>query len=125
MGSKIGYHCDVWSVGCLLFELFRNVELFDAETMTELCALIEGTLGPYSEEQIKKLKKAKINLPKNKSELDYVKRNTKHVRPFFDFDREDDKNLYDVIINMLVVDADRRISLSAALELPFFPSSGK
>ena len=108
-----------------MFELFRNVELFDAETMTELCALIEGTLGPYSEEQIEKLKRAKINLLQKKSELDYVKRNTKHVRPFFDFDREDDKNLYDVIINMLVVDADRRISLSAALELPFFPSSGK
>jgi serine/threonine protein kinase len=38
--------CDVWSVGCILFELYLGVTLFQTHDNREHLAMMERILGP-------------------------------------------------------------------------------
>ena len=48
LGFNIGYPCDVWSIGCTLFELFTKKRLFKANTPGEMYVFIEESLGPFT-----------------------------------------------------------------------------
>ena len=114
---NIGYPCDVWSIGCTLFELFTKKRLFKANTPGELYLLIEESLGPFTEAQSKHIRDNNIRKPM----FSYiVKHKARCIKKCFNHSDEDEKNLYDVIMKMLVVDPRKRISLSEALNLPFF-----
>ena len=38
--------CDVWSIGCILFELYLGVTLFQTHDNREHLAMMERILGP-------------------------------------------------------------------------------
>ena len=122
LGLNIGYPCDVWSIGCTLFEFFTNKILFKATTLAELYVLIEETLGSFSEAQNRKIQSTnkKILLDHKQKSTKYVKKKARCIKNYFNHSNENQKNLYDVIMKMLVIDPRKRISLSEALNLPFF-----
>ena len=120
MGFNIGYACDVWSIGCNLFELFTKKSLFTANTQAALYVLIEATLGPFSELQVKQIQRTKKIILPDQELTKYWKNKAICINNYFNHSDEDHKNLYDVIMKMLEVDPTKRISLTEALNLPFF-----
>ena len=46
--SELGWAqpCDVWSIGCILFELYLGVTLFQTHDNREHMAMMERILGP-------------------------------------------------------------------------------
>ena len=85
--------------------------------MNKLYVLIEESLGPFTKDQVTQIKKNNIQKPL----LSYfVKKKAIYIKDYFNHSNEDEKHLYDVIMKMLVVDPTKRISLTEALNLPFF-----
>ena len=50
VGSQYDYRIDVWSLGCILFELYTGNVLFSNNSVQELLARVLGIVGPLSEE---------------------------------------------------------------------------
>ena len=128
MGMKIGYHCDVWSIGCVVFELCKGKTLFNVRKEEELLILVHNTFGPFSKLQLERVmspeNKHKVALTLRMSELDdvidkLVSRIDVINKQFREIER-DEKDLYDLLKQLLVIDPDKRLSLREALSLPFF-----
>lgn len=49
IGCKYDYRIDMWSVGCILAELFTGNVLFQNDTVQALLARVIGILGPFPE----------------------------------------------------------------------------
>ena len=41
--------CDIWSVGCIMFELYLGFTLFQTHDNREHLAMMEKILGPFPE----------------------------------------------------------------------------
>ena len=128
MGMKTGYHCDVCSIGCVVFELCKGKRLFDVKKEEELFILVHNTVGPFSKSQLDRAmspeNKNRIELTLHKSELDdvinkLVDRIDAINKQLEEIER-DEKDLYDLLKQMLLIDLDKRISLREALNLKFF-----
>ena len=50
LGCQYDYRIDVWSLGCILFELFTGNVLFQNSSVQELLTRVLGILGPLPEE---------------------------------------------------------------------------
>ena len=69
MGRQIGYHCDVWSIGCTLFELFIGEILFDASTVQELLRQIHLKIANFTGDEAEKINR---NLSKDGETVDIL-----------------------------------------------------
>lgn len=47
IGAKYDYKIDIWSLGCILAELYTGYVLFQNETVQGLLARILGIIGPF------------------------------------------------------------------------------
>ena len=129
MGSLIGYPCDVWSVGCVLFELLAGEKLFEAETQVDLMMLIHLTLGPIEPEDA-----AEINHNLNNCDildeaaLNGVRDKVRDFTSVFSIADEEDqpilarltqeeeiRNLHQLIRSMLNINPAQRVSLGEAI----------
>lgn len=54
LGLRWSYPCDIWSVGCILVELFSGELLFDTHENIEHLAMMERVLGPIPPHLIRK-----------------------------------------------------------------------
>ena len=133
MGLKTGYHCDVWSIGCVVFELCNGKRLFDVRKEEELFILVHNTVGPFSKSQLDRAispeNKNRIEMTLHKSELDdvidkLVGRIDTINKQLEEIER-DEKDLYGLLKQMLLIDVDERISLREALNLTFFYRVGR
>ncbi|XP_023932598.1 dual specificity protein kinase CLK2-like [Lingula anatina] len=126
--EKLGWSqpCDVWSIGCILFELYTGFTLFQTHDNREHLAMMERILGSLPYRMTKKTKKQKYfyhgQLDWNeKSEPGrYVKNNCKPLGRYMVCDSDGDMNLFNLIERMLEYDPSSRITLKEALEHPFF-----
>ncbi|RNA02993.1 Dual specificity kinase [Brachionus plicatilis] len=118
--------CDVWSIGCILFELYLGFTLFQTHDNMEHLAMMERILGPIPYRMAKRTRKTKyfyrgrLDWDERSSAGRYVRENCKPLRRYMLSDEEEHKNLIDLIENMLEYDPDKRISLAKALEHAFF-----
>jgi len=120
--------CDVWSIGCIIFELAIGHTLFQTLDNLEHLAMMERVLGLMPMRMAHKNEKAAEyftggRLNWDMQTLRYVQDN---ARPLHEYNmREgwtdrDWREMMDLIHRMLVYDPDRRTTLNQALGHPFF-----
>uniref|UniRef100_A0A1B6DEN0 Protein kinase domain-containing protein n=1 Tax=Clastoptera arizonana TaxID=38151 RepID=A0A1B6DEN0_9HEMI len=117
--------CDVWSIGCIIFELYLGITLFQTHDNREHLAMMERILGviPYRMARKSKTKyfyHGKLDWDVKSSAGRYVRENCKPLSRYQTVDDEDHRQLFDLINRMLEYDPSERITLAEALRHPFF-----
>ncbi|XP_073816818.1 CDC like kinase darkener of apricot isoform X2 [Musca autumnalis] len=117
--------CDVWSIGCILFELYLGITLFQTHDNREHLAMMERILGQIPYRMARKTKTkyfyhGKLDWDEKSSAGRYVR---DHCKPLFRYqmsDAEDHCELFDLIKKMLEYEPSQRVTLGEALRHPFF-----
>lgn len=134
--------CDVWSVGCILFELYLGITLFQTHDNREHLAMMSRILGPLPYRMCRKSKygciccvwhtlialhfrtkyfyHGRLDWDEKSSAARYVRENCKPFNRYLLSDDDDHRQLFDVISRMLEYEPSHRITLSEALEHAFF-----
>lgn len=132
LGTGWSYPCDMWSVGCVLYELFTGDALFQTREDIEHLAMMEEVLGAVPSHLIQKASReaqayfdedGKVRFPTPKTTARDLKYFEDEVRPLKEKIVPDNSyNLYflDLVQRMLVYDPERRITPRQALRHPFF-----
>lgn len=119
--------CDVWSVGCIVFELAMGFMLFDTHSSVEHLAMMERVLGPAPVKMAEKTKlkyfsKGKLKWDEESSAARHVRRKVKPLARYIPREERgnsDWEEMFDLIGLMLRYDPVRRLSLSECIEHPF------
>lgn len=122
--------CDVWSIGCIIFELALGITLFQTHDNREHLAMMERILGPISTKMIGKTRvkyfsKGKLVWDEKSSAGRYVKENCKPLRRYIPKnigtqELEDWSDMFDLVSKMLLYEPGRRLTLKEALRHSFF-----
>lgn len=118
--------CDVWSIGCILFELIFGFTLFQTHDNIEHLAMMERILEPLPYRMIKKTRKSKyfyrnrLDWDERSSAGRYVREHCKPLRRYFSNDDENTNSLLDLLEKFLEYEPDRRITLKEAIKHEFF-----
>lgn len=117
--------CDVWSVGCIMFELYLGFTLFQTHDNREHLAMMEKILGPFPSSLTRRTKtkyfsSGKLVWDEQSSAGKYVRENCKVLKKYQQSDSEEHEQLFDLICSMLVYDPQERIGLDQVLRHPFF-----
>lgn len=117
--------CDVWSVGCIMFELYLGFTLFQTHDNREHLAMMDKILGPIPEKLIRRTKTKFFNgtsllWDEDSSAGKYVRDNCKPLQKYRMSDMEEHLYLFDLVMKMLTYDPAERISLNEAMRHPFF-----
>ncbi|XP_023818526.1 dual specificity protein kinase CLK2 [Oryzias latipes] len=117
--------CDVWSLGCVLFEFYFGQTLFPSHDCMEHLAMMQEVLGPIPPHLLKQTGKKhfvqddRLKWDQQSSSGDCVR---EPCRPLKSIEAESDEEqqLLDLLSCMLEYDTCRRITLEEALWHPFF-----
>ncbi|XP_069700164.1 dual specificity protein kinase CLK2 isoform X9 [Periplaneta americana] len=117
--------CDVWSIGCIIFELYLGITLFQTHDNREHLAMMERILGPIPYRMARKTKTkyfyhGKLDWDEKSSAGRYVRENCKPLHRYQNSDDEDHRQLFDLIARMLEYEPSSRLTLGEALRHPFF-----
>ncbi|CAL1271072.1 unnamed protein product [Larinioides sclopetarius] len=107
---------DVWSIGCILFELYTGECLFTAHDDDEHYQVMLDVLGPFPDLYLstKLSEKHKVTCPEHK------KKSRKPLRKSMQMSAKEHQELFDLMEKMLNYNPEERLSLTAALKHPFF-----
>ncbi|RHZ75357.1 hypothetical protein Glove_216g66 [Diversispora epigaea] len=133
LGLGWSYACDLWSVGCILVELFTGEALFQTHENLEHLAMMEHILGRIPDRIIKQMCRAnQLKYFKGNKILNYpndetTKQSRKYVRSLRTLDEiiEPKKSPFreqfcDLLQQLLLYDPNERITARDALRHPFF-----
>ena len=121
--------CDVWSIGCIMFEVALGVTLFQTHDDREHLAMMEHILG---ELPVRMGVKSKVKYFTGNGRLDwdedssngrYVRKNCKPLRKYIPREMRGDpdwQDMFDLIRKMLIFEPSRRLTLNEALRHRFF-----
>ncbi|XP_032871812.1 dual specificity protein kinase CLK2 isoform X1 [Amblyraja radiata] len=125
--------CDVWSIGCIVFEYYLGFTLFQpipfrlqTHDNREHLAMMERILGPIPARMIRKTRKQKyfyhgrLDWDDNSSAGRYVRENCKPLKRYMITETEEHCQLFGLIERMLDYEPSKRITLADALRHPFF-----
>lgn len=119
--------CDVWSIGCIMFELYTGYTLFQTHDNREHLAMMERTLGHIPYRMTRKSRRmklfdmsGKLILDPQSHEAKYVSTHCHPLRRYCKDESQDTLDLFDLMSKMLEYDPTDRIPLVAALNHPFF-----
>ncbi|XP_036199689.1 dual specificity protein kinase CLK2 isoform X3 [Myotis myotis] len=118
--------CDVWSIGCIIFEYYVGFTLFQTHDNREHLAMMERILGPIPSRMTRKTRKQKyfyrgrLDWDENTSAGRYVRENCKPLRRYLTSEAEEHHQLFDLIESMLEYEPAKRLTLGEALQHPFF-----
>lgn len=116
--------CDIWSIGCIMFELYYGDVLFPTHVNLRQLAMMERILGKIPMEMVNATKTS--HFKNGKLDWDWnivneeVREDCKPLRQYMMRDCDDDRELFDLIERMLQYDQNRRITSDAALVHHFF-----
>lgn len=115
--------CDMWSCGCIIFELFTGNALFKTHDNKEHLAMMEHVLGPFPSDMIYTSKKkyfdsGKVSWDSSKS----IKENCKTLKEYINLNHDNYNQLYDILKQLLTYDPKSRLTAADALTHPFFDS---
>ncbi|XP_023185994.1 dual specificity protein kinase CLK2-like isoform X1 [Xiphophorus maculatus] len=118
--------CDVWSIGCILFEYYEGFTLFQTHDNKEHLAMMERIQGPIPLRMIQWSRKRRyfhhghLDWNENSKAGRYVKSKCKPLRNYLLSHGREHHQFFDLLERMLEYDPVKRISLPAALNHPFF-----
>jgi len=117
--------CDVWSIGCIIFELYTGYTLFQTHDNREHLAMMERILGSLPYRLAKKSKSGyfwhgRLDWDHHSMAGRYVREMCKPLYRYMMGDGEEHRQLFDLIEKMLEYDPTQRIRLYDALKHPFF-----
>uniref|UniRef100_A0A1L8DKV2 dual-specificity kinase n=1 Tax=Nyssomyia neivai TaxID=330878 RepID=A0A1L8DKV2_9DIPT len=117
--------CDVWSIGCIMFELYLGITLFQTHDNREHLAMMERILGAIPYRMAKKTKTkyfyhGKLNWDDKSSAGRYVRDHCKPLEKYMLAKGSDHVHLFDLIKKMLEYEPSQRVTLGEALRHPFF-----
>ncbi|XP_046433862.1 dual specificity protein kinase CLK2 isoform X1 [Neodiprion virginianus] len=117
--------CDVWSIGCILFELYLGITLFQTHDNREHLAMMERILGTIPHRMARKTKTkyfyhGKLDWDEKSSGGRYVRDNCKPLHRYLLSEDKDHVLLFNLIEKMLEYEPTQRITLKDALSHPFF-----
>ncbi|KAI1720423.1 protein kinase domain-containing protein [Ditylenchus destructor] len=117
--------CDVWSIGCIMFELYMGITLFQTHDNREHLAMMERILGgiPYRMGRRTKTKyfyHGRLDWNEKTSAGQYVRDNCKPLLRYIQSNDEEHRELFDLIQRMLEYEPTQRIALADALDHPYF-----
>ncbi|KAI9475479.1 MAG: kinase-like domain-containing protein [Benjaminiella poitrasii] len=104
LGRGWSYPCDLWSVGCILVELFMGEALFQTHDNDEHLALMEAVLGPLPRSTV--TWKLKVKKPK--------------LEKMIPSTTQEPRCLLDLLKKLFIYDPSQRITAREALRHPFF-----
>ncbi|MBN3291398.1 CLK2 kinase, partial [Polypterus senegalus] len=125
---ELGWHqaCDVWSIGCIIFEYYLGFTLFQTHDNREHLAMMERILGPVPSRMIRKTRKQKyfyhgrLDWDESSSAGRYVRENCKPLRRYMLCEAEEHHQLFDLIESMLDYEPSKRVTLSECLKHSYF-----
>ncbi|XP_066595740.1 dual specificity protein kinase CLK1 isoform X2 [Prorops nasuta] len=117
--------CDVWSIGCILFELYLGITLFQTHDNREHLAMMERILGKIPHRMARKTKTkyfyhGELDWDDKSSAGRYVRDNCKPLMRYMLSDDEEHQQLFELVHRMLEYEPSQRITLKDALVHPFF-----
>lgn len=117
--------CDVWSTGCIIFELYTGYTLFQTHDNREHLAMMERILGSVPYRLAKKSRTGYFwhgRLDWNYHSLagKYVREMCQPLHRYMNCDVAEHRQLFDLIEKMLEYDPTDRISLADAMHHQFF-----
>lgn len=117
------FPADLWSIGCMLLELYTSDLLFPVHHTDEHLCLVEHICGHIPEKMVPKNSPyfTEDALLKNPSCFPPTKaRHVRHKQNLKEIVRPRDAEFYDIVKQMLRVDPDERVTAKEALAHPFF-----
>ena len=122
--------CDVWSIGCIIFELALGFTLFQTHDNREHLAMMERILGKLpsrmaSKTKVKYFEKSRLVWNEKSSGGRYVRENCKPLHRYISkncTDPESWEEMFDLISKMLIYEPSRRLTLPEAMRHCFFSS---
>lgn len=111
--QNYGFAIDVWSVGCILAELYNQEPFFQGENYVDQLKVIFSVIGTPTDED--------LDCIHNEEALNFVNKLTK--RPPMKLKKlvpKASKEALDLLQNMLMFNPSKRISVDVALKHPFF-----
>ncbi|KAM6968285.1 dual specificity protein kinase CLK2b [Aplochiton taeniatus] len=119
--------CDVWSIGCILFEYYEGRTLYQTHDNKEHLAMMDRILGPIPQQMIRKARSkqrlychGRLDWNENSKAGRFVKSKCKPLRKYLVSKGAEHQHFFDLLEKMLEYDPSKRISLSSALCHPFF-----
>ena len=106
MNDNYNPSVDIWSVGCILFEMFTGTQLFPGESAVDQMNKIFSVLGTPP-----------AGIWTGYDPATFEKREPQNL---YDLMPDSDPALVDLIMRMLVYDINKRITAKEALNHPFF-----
>lgn len=137
LGLGWTYPCDLWSVGCILVELYTGQALFQTHENLEHLAMMSGVLGPIPDSMIRRADgssqkyfsrldcgRMALNWPAGASSKDSI-RSVRRVQALKDIIRcsAAHANFFDLVAKLLAFEPDSRYTTAEALQHPFFRES--
>uniref|UniRef100_UPI0037E94F4E dual specificity protein kinase CLK2-like n=1 Tax=Semicossyphus pulcher TaxID=241346 RepID=UPI0037E94F4E len=123
--------CDVWSIGCILFEYYGGFTLYQTHDNKEHLAMMESILGPLPQRMIQRSRKQKYfhrgRLDWNDSSKAgrYVKAKCKPLSKYLLSHGTEHHHFFNLLEKMMEYEPLKRISLPSALCHPFFLYAGR
>lgn len=122
------YPCDVWSIGCTIFELYSGVTMFQTHDNREHLAMMERILGTISWKMAIQSKTRYFNRQGRLMWDDastagqFVRRTCRPLKSYMMDNTIEELELFDLIDLMLTYEPEYRITCSQALRHPYLRS---
>jgi CDC-like kinase len=122
------YPSDVWSIGCIIFELYTGRTLFETHDSVEHLAIMERVLGPLPHSLVSKTRKLRyfrdgaLVWNSHSPAGHTVSRRFKPLKSHLRSGSTKDRQLIDLVSQMLRYKPSERITLADALHHPLFDS---
>ncbi|TRY92166.1 hypothetical protein DNTS_004486, partial [Danionella cerebrum] len=111
--------CDVWSIGCILFEYYSGYTLYQAHENLEHLAMMERTHGPIPPTMIRRSRNTFLEVVWT-GIITRGQLKSSEKTSYMQGVSEDHLQFFDLLEGLLQFDPDQRLSLSTALHHPFF-----
>ena len=122
--------CDVWSIGCIIFEIAFGNTLFQTHEDREHLAMMERILGRIptrmaERTRIKLFKRGRLDWDPENLNGQYVRKNCRYLLDNIpelleEEERQEWEDMFNIIKKMLIFEPHRRLTLPEALRHRFF-----